>query len=645
MIAQARQGQSSPTWWTALGRWLGLNSTRVRAQGQTGLAYESASMTRRARGWVAPTISPNTAVLGTLRTLRDRSRSAIRNDGYARSAIDRLVSNLIGTGVKPLSQAPDPAFRAKVHALWLDWTDESDADGLLDFYGQQALAVRTWLEAGESLVRIRPRLPQDGLSVPLQVQIVEPELCPYDHNALNGSNRIRAGIEFTPIGKRAAYWMYRSRPGDLQDFDPSQLFRVDAETVIHLYDPVRPGQIRGLPHLTQALVKMHDLDKFDDATLMRQQLSNLFVGFVKQPAGAAEGNLDPLTGHAIETENGKALAALEPGIFQELGPGEDVTFSDPPEVGNSYAGFVRQQMLSLAAAVDVPYELLTGDLANITDRAIRVVLNEFRRRITQRQHQIVVYQFCRRIWEAWFQRAWMSGALDVPAAFLDAPAAWMKVRWIPQNWAYIQPVQDIEAQRDAVRAGFRSRSDVVSEQGEDVEVVDEEIAADNARSDSLGLVLQSDPRKTDDTGKAVQAPAATVAAAFDRGQAAAMAKRPAPQINVHVDAPTTIEKDAVRVETPISAPVSIAPADIHAHFAPQPVTIEAKVGPVQLETPAAAPVAPSALITSEVLEEDGKTVGVMEIYADGRRVERRIMRGKDGRITGLMRVADSGVGG
>lgn len=476
---------------------------RVRAQTNSGVAYEGGSASRRTRGWIAPTVGPNTGVLGNLNTLRDRSRSAVRNDGYARSAIDRLVANIVGTGIKPLSQAEDAAFREKVHALWLRWTDQSDADGQLDFYGQQSLSVRGWLEAGELFIRLRDRLPEDGLAVPFQIQMLEPELVPLTHNGLNDRNRIRAGIEFSPIGGRVAYWMYRSRPGDLQDMDVRELVRVPAGSVIHLYDPVRPGQIRGLPHLTQALVRLHELDKFDDATLLRQQLGNLFVGFLVKPGAVTDTSVDPF-GRSVETADGQAIVSLEPGLFQELAPGEEVKFSEPPPVGDTYGDFMRQQILAIAAAVDVPYEILTGDLSKVTDRTVRVILNEFRRRIQQRQHQIIVYQFCRPVWEAWFNQAVISGALEVPSvsAYLEDPEPFRQVKWIPQGWAYIHPVQDVQAQRESVRAGFRSRSEVVSELGEDVETVDKEIADDNKRADELGLTLDSDPRMSDRSGGA-----------------------------------------------------------------------------------------------------------------------------------------------
>jgi lambda family phage portal protein len=470
---------------------------RVRAQvaERVESLYDAGANTRRTVGWRAPTVSSNQALLANLTTLRDRSRAATRNDGYAKGVIDKLVTNVIGTGIQPLSQAADPAFRRALQALWLQWTDESDADGLLDYYGQQTQAVRTWFEGGEAFTRLRPRLPEDGLSVPLQIQVLEPELCPHTHTVWSATARIRAGIEFNPIGKRVAYWFHPSRP-EIDDFDASTLRRVPATSVQHLYDPLRPGQLRGLPLLVQALIALYELDKYDDASLLKQQLANLFVAFVTRTAPIVEPEtVHPLTGLPVDRSVDDApMLVMEPGIFQELNPGEDVKWSTPPAVDAAYPDFMRQQLLGVSAATGVPYEVLTGDMSKVNDRTVRVILNEFRRRITAWQHQIVVFQVCRPHWQAWMDQVFLSGALPIPLAYLDDPSPWAAVEWQPQGWPYINPTQDVQAQREAVRSGFKSRTRVVSEQGDSAAVIDAEQEADNTRADELRLRYDSDGR-------------------------------------------------------------------------------------------------------------------------------------------------------
>jgi len=465
-------------------------------------SYEAGSTgTRRVLGWPTFSTRANDALLSNLTTLRDRSRAAVRNDGYGKGAINRLVSNLIGTGIRPIAQADDPEFRRRLQALWERWTDESDADGLLDFYGQQAQAARTWLTGGESFTRLRPRLLTDGLSVPLQIQILEPELCPHDYT--HWSQRIRAGIEFDGIGRRVAYHFHPCRP-EHDDYDASRYVRLPADLVVHLYNPLRPGQLRGEPQLAQALVTLHETHKFADAALLRQQLANLLTGFVRKPATLSEPDeVDPLTGLARKTIGGKPFAALEPGTMQELEPGEELEWSDPPEAPG-YGEFMRAQLRHIATAADVPYELLTGDLSDVNDRSVRVLLHEFRRAIQAWQHQIIVFQFCRRVWRAWMDRVFLSQALPIPMDYLTDPEPYARVLWQPQGWPYINPLQDVQANKEAVRSGFRSRTAVVSEQGDDAEVIDAQQAADNERADALKLAYDSDGRRA---AKASAAPA------------------------------------------------------------------------------------------------------------------------------------------
>lgn len=473
--------------------------------------YEAGSTSgKRAIGWRAPTVSPNMAVLYQLATLRDRSRQAVRNDGYAKGAIDKLVTNIVGTGIKPLSQAKNPEFRKAVQALWLRWTDTSDADGLLDWYGQQAQAVRAWLEGGEVFIRLRNRFDEDGLAVPLQVQVLEPEMCPHTYNAVGrNGHRIRAGIEFDRIGRRAAYWFHPSRPGDLNDWEAGNLRAVPAESVIHIYDPLRPGQLRGVPHLTQALIRLNELDKLEDATLLRAQIQNLFAGFIRRP-NTDGSDLNPITNQAADatTADGRPIVTLEPAAMTELGPGEEISFNSPPNADPNGAAFTKLLLLGVAAATGVPYEVLTGDMSGLNDRVMRVVLYEFRRRIQAWAHQIVAFQICRRVWRAWLDRAFVAGALPIPIDYLESPEPWAAVRWMPQGWPYIHPVQDVEAAQKAIRGGLTSRSAVVSEQGEDSEVIDAEQASDNERADELGLSYDSDGRKSAGTAASTAPPPA-----------------------------------------------------------------------------------------------------------------------------------------
>ncbi|KQQ67831.1 portal protein [Pseudomonas sp. Leaf127] len=455
-------------------------------------SYEGAGEGRRSSNWDAPDNGINSLLMPALTNLRSRSRAALRNDPYAFNVIDRRVSNLIGTGITPRPLITDAALRKVQQELWSDWVDEADADDRSDFYGLQALVAKTVETSGECFVRLRPRLLTDGYAVPLQIQVLAPEFVPHDKfEVTRTGNVIKAGVEFNGIGRRVAYWMYRSHPRDASSLNGgyNQLIRVPAAQVLHIFESQEPGQLRGLPRLAPVLKRLRSLDNYDDAVLFRQEVANLFAGFIKRPApDAGPMPRDPITGAplSLDQDGFTPMVALEPGTMQELGAGEEIEFSTPPDAGNNYPDFMRQQLMAAAAGAGMPYELLTGDMRGVSDRVMRVVLNEFRRRIEQLQFGVYVHQLCRPVRAAWMDMAVLSGALELPD-YAQRRREYLRTRWIPQGWAYINPVQDVQARAMEVNAGFASRSEIVLRTGYDAETVDDENAADIARAQRLGL--------------------------------------------------------------------------------------------------------------------------------------------------------------
>lgn len=460
--------------------------------------YDGVGSGRRSLAWAVGNPGAVAALLFSQNELRAKSRDLVRRNAWASAALEAYVSNAVGTGIKPQAMIADPLIREQIQSLWRDWTEVADVSGLTDFYGQQALACRAMLEGGEALIRIRFRRPEDGLPVAMQLQVLEPEHLPVTLNTTaDNGNVIRAGIEFDALGRRVAYHLYRNHPeeGLLAPMSSStglSTVRVDAAEIIHLFRPLRPGQIRGEPWLARALVKLHELDQYDDAELVRKKTAAMFAGFITRLSPE-----DNLVGEGLSDANGVALAGLEPGTLQILEPGENITFSQPADVGASYSDFLRMQFRAVAAAMGVTYEQLTGDLTQVNYSSIRAGLLEFRRRVEAIQHGVLVHQMCRPIWQAWMDQAVIEGALKLPGYTLGNVSqrrTYLGCKWIPQGWQWVDPQKEFGAMVTAIRAGLLSRSEAISSFGYDAEDIDREIAADNARADGLGLVFESDPR-------------------------------------------------------------------------------------------------------------------------------------------------------
>jgi len=441
---------------------------------------EGAMARRRLRGWQPPLENINSLVSAGGPRLLARSRELVVTNGYAANACEAWAANLVGDGIKPSSLLEDGELRDRVQRLWLAWTDEADADGLTDFYGLQAMVAREMFVAGECFVRLRPRRPEDGLRVPLQCQLLQSEMLPFDktETAPNG-NAIRCGIEFDKIGRRVAYHFRRRHPGDSTDRGDvlPETTRVPAADVLHIYRPLDAGQIRGLPHVAPAMVRLFLLDQYDDAELDRKKTAAMFAGFITKAAPEEQ-----LMGAVEDGEDGTGIASLEPGTLQVLLPGEDVTFSNPADVGGGYEAFQYRTLLAISASLGLPYHLVTGDVRQANYSSLRAELVEFRRRFSQLQHGVIAHQLCRPIWERWLETAVLAGALELP----DMGAA-RAVHWIPPRWDWVDPLKDIQAQLLAIEAGLMSRRKAVEATGYDIEEIDRENAADAARAAELGL--------------------------------------------------------------------------------------------------------------------------------------------------------------
>lgn len=458
----------------------------------TGQGKRTAAM-RRVSG-----AGPNSVVGGNVALLRQQSRQSTRTNWASGRAVDLAVTHTIGTGIKPQSLCPDPDFRAAVQQLWYDWTEFADADGVLDFYGLQALAVQEWFEGGECFARLRTRKPSDGLPVPLQLQLIEPEQVPLDHTTiLAGGNSVAQGIERDSIGRRAAYWMHRQHPGEwFQGGGDASLARVPANEILHLYHPTRAGQLRGVPQLARMLVRLQDAGEYEDAEIVRKKVAAMKMGAITRKPGSDEG--DPLVGEGEADTAGVADVGMEPGTMLVLDDGEDVKWFDPLDVGGNYETFLRWSFRGVAVSANLLYEELTGDYSTLNDRTFRAAFNTFKRRIRFVQHNIVAHQFCSRVWRRFIDLALIAGTLKRPPGVSDRDL--YRVAWTPDRWEYIHPLQDVQAVLKEIEGGMTSRSKAVSERGDDVEDIDRQRRDDARREQKLGLAPMTPPTSTPDPG-------------------------------------------------------------------------------------------------------------------------------------------------
>ncbi|HZT29256.1 MAG TPA: phage portal protein [Bryobacteraceae bacterium] len=473
--------------------------------------FDAAGKGRRGYGWNPSYLGLNTLLFSHGLELLTRNRDAVRNSAWAVGAIESYVANAIGRGIRLIPQHPDEKVRDLIRHKWERWIRESDveydpknpASGQTDFYGQQMLVARECMEAGEVFVRFRPRPLKEGLSVPLQLQLIEAEQLPLWRNQptpdVPEQNRVRCGVEFRPDGRRAAYHFWQAHPGETMFFPMEALHveRVPASEVLHVYKPIRAGQFRGMPWLTSVLAKLYELEQYTDSEIARKKAAAMITGFIKQVSPDNPVMVpDQTIGAQGQPEPGTQITKLEPNTFINLGFGEEVQFAQVPET-QDYKSFIRACLQAFAAGAGLAEYQISGDLSGINYSSIRAGLLEFRRKCEQFQHAVFVFQFCHPVYRVWLRAAMLAMVFSIELlnAYDRDPEPFEAAQWVTPGWPWVDPEKDMKAAERAIRDGLSTRSIECAAQGYDASVIDAQQKADNDRADRLGLSYDSDGRK------------------------------------------------------------------------------------------------------------------------------------------------------
>ena len=475
-------------------------------------------------------LGPTGTLWSTLDLMRARCRDEVRNNPWAASAVDNFESQVIGNGIRPYWNLDDQDLKRTIEAAWKRWATANS------FYALQATAAREVFEAGEVFCRFHLRPPSWNLPVPLELELIEGEQVPVFLSSISGGgggagtpreNSIRTGIEFDPSKRITAYHMYREHPGETMFYpmDGLTFIRVPAAEVLHVFKRQRAGLLRGQPHLGAVLVALHEIGKYTDAAVVKKQIQTMFAGFVEKadPAsdilpvdttagdGSAGGNsfnppypyTPPLSYDPLVESSG-----IETGTLQYLLPNEKITFPSLPQ-DNDIETFLSVCLHQFAVGIGATYEQITGDLRGVNLSSIRAGILDFRRKCEQFQRNVIVSQLIYPVVRRWMYEAVMAGELKLPGYGPDpsSRSLYENIDWGLPGWPWIDPLKDAMAKQMEVRSGFTSREAVVAEKGDEVAEVDRQQTIDNARTDTLKLVYDSDGRRVMPKGSKLTADA------------------------------------------------------------------------------------------------------------------------------------------
>lgn len=467
---------------------------RMRARAALGLAtraYDAARRDHRTASWRAGGTDANAEIGDSEETVRNRVRDLLRNSGYAVQIVDTFADHVVGTGIVGAPIGLTATNQRRATAAWTEWKDVCDFDGDNDLDGLLWLACKGMAESGASIIRLR-RQPFDGSTstVPLQLQLMEPDLLDVTKTMITTTGYIDRGIEYDNDGRKVAYWLYPAHPGNMASWrgKSMQSDRIPADELIYLYDKLRPGQDRGMSLLAPAVMRLNDLRTYFDAELVRKKIESCLAGFIKLAPDGGEitvGTGDGADGAA--PGYGKLVEKFEPGMLMRLRDGEDITISQPSN-SQGVDEFAMSTLREVSAAAGVMYEHTTGDFSKVNYSSWRAGGHGFRRRMERKQWHLMIHRACKPIGLR-FQEAGRAAGL--------LPTASFGMRWTPPGFISVDAYKDAQADLANLRMGTVTLPQLVEAKGEDYIEHLNQYAQGLKDADRIldGLMFDGDPRK------------------------------------------------------------------------------------------------------------------------------------------------------
>jgi lambda family phage portal protein len=427
--------------------------------------YEAAQDTRRTAGWYTPMGGPNADIKQAWRWLVRRHQDLVDNEPWAKKAVGVLQNNWVGDGI-----ISTPVASSKRYATaWDDWATGTHCDfyGRHNLWGLQSLVARTTAARGACLIRKRaePKLQSDHGLVPLQIQVMEPDLLDFEKD--NGVN-IFFGIQIDQFGRVEGYHVRDHHPGEnLNTYQRGVSQFVSKDDCLLHFETLRPGQLIGVPFGVAAILSLRDIGDTRSAQMMKDKIAASFCAFVTD----ADGDSTDLSG-------GEIIDTIKPGAVEILPPGKSIVFAQPPSSGD-YVQTERAYLYSVAAAFEIPFWCLTGILDSVNFSSMKGDYIEFSRRLASLRYNVTIPQLCAPICKWHDDAARMIGLLRGP------------MRWVhtPPRREMIDPSKEIPAIIEAIRAGLMSLQETQRSYGYIPEAVIQELKEDKERAEAAGLNL------------------------------------------------------------------------------------------------------------------------------------------------------------
>lgn len=411
-------------------------------------------------------------------TLRARARALEQDSEIVKRALEVLENNIVGPGIRPELDTGDRERDKKIEALWDVWVENCDITGGSTFYELQRMVLRRVYVDGEIFANKVAR--SDGL----KIQLLESQYL--DSNSALTNDNIVYGVEIDEFSRPLAYWFSSKAKNPYTSDILSDSTRYDAKDILHLFFKMRPQQIRGVSVFASIIRRIRDVDEYMDAKVIAARIAACLAVFVTSPDTATRFG----AGTTTDTEDStKRVKNIKPGTVNYLRPGEEITTSAPSGAESGSTDVLASQLRLIALGLNISYELISGDLSRVNFSSGRMGSMEDRKHFRRDQAWLVAH-FCKPIFAQWLETTIaLHPEIGIPDFATNKSRYLSSVSWKCPGWAWVDPLKEINAHKEAIKAGLTTLSEVCAQQGLDYSEVMEQLSKEKKLAEELGLTL------------------------------------------------------------------------------------------------------------------------------------------------------------
>lgn len=409
----------------------------------------------------------------------ERARFLDRDNMVVGQGVTRVVANILQEGFTYDPDTGDEGLDAEWKARWKEWSEEPS---LCDFEGERCFqdfeqaAMRNVIVDGDAI----PLLTNRG-----SIQWRESHHLRNPYGIFN-NDRIVHGVEMNGSRQRVAYWITSDEINPLRAIVPTNNFRRipkrDANGLLnclHLYDPKRMSQTRGVTAFAPSVVPMQYHEDLQFATLLKAKVASFIAIFRQYDAEAnVQSGRQGGARSRVSMVDGSSRIVESTGLAQTItgDPGEKLEGFAPNIPNQEFFPHMSLILGIIAINLDLPLVVFMLDPSRTNFSSWRGAIDQARMRFRQRQdwmrrnfHQPIT---------KWQVSSWL--ASDPATRNLPSTVDPYGHTWKRPKWAYIEPLTDGQADDLRISRNLEAASTVCAESGRDWDEVAPRIVRDRA---------------------------------------------------------------------------------------------------------------------------------------------------------------------